>query len=255
MAIPKSYFVVKELRFYLWNRMGHFAYALWPGSAQMGSENLPMNGRTLQILVGDEHPVFRRGIRDLLYEHFAPVDVEEVTSGSDMVLLAQRKPWDLFIMDVKMTGKSGTELLQDLRRIRPSTPVLAISNYSEQTYAVRMIRAGASAYLTKCSTPEVLIAAVKTILSGHKYIGQEVAECLAASIQVGTTKPPHDLLSNREFQILQMLVMGKPLKAIAGELCVSPNTISTYRTRVLDKLQVKSNTELARYAIENHLID
>jgi two-component system invasion response regulator UvrY len=214
-----------------------------------------MPGRTLQILVGDEHPVFRRGIRDLLCEHLAPVEVEEAASGPDMVLLAQRKSWDLFIMDIRMPGKSGTELLHDLRRVRPSTPVLAISNYSEQAYAVRMIRAGASAYVTKCSTPDVLITAVKTILSGHKYIGPEVAECLATSIQVGTTKPPHDLLSNREFQILQMLVMGKPLKAIAGELCVSPNTISTYRTRVLDKLHVKSNAELARYAIENHLID
>ena len=214
-----------------------------------------MPGRTLQILVGDEHPVFRRGIRDLLCEHLAPVEVDEAASGPDMVLLAQRKCWDLFIMDIRMPGKSGTELLHDLRRVRPSTPVLAISNYSEQAYAVRMIRAGASAYLTKCSTPDVLITAVKTILSGHKYIGPEVAECLATSIQVGTTKPPHDLLSNREFQILQMLVMGKPLKAIAGELCVSPNTISTYRTRVLDKLHVKSNAELARYAIENHLID
>ena len=214
-----------------------------------------MPGKALQILVGDEHPVFRRGIRDLLCEYFAPVDVEEVASGLDMMSQAQQKYWDLFIMDIRLVGKSGTELLQDLRRVRPTTPILAISNYSEQAYAVRMIRAGASAYLTKCSTPDVLIAAVKTILSGHKYIGPEVAECLAASIQVGTAKPPHDLLSNREFQILQMLVMGKPLKAIADELCVSPNTISTYRTRVLDKLHVKSNAELARYAIENHLID
>lgn len=214
-----------------------------------------MPGRTLQILVGDEHPVFRRGIRDLLCEHFAPVEVEEVPSGLDMVFQAQRKSWDLFIMDIKLPGKSGTDLLQDLRRVQPSTPVLAISNYSEQAYAVRMIRAGASAYLTKCSTPDVLIAAVKTILSGHKYIGPEVAECLAASIQIDAARPPHDSLSNREFQILQMLVMGKPLKAIADELCVSPNTISTYRTRVLDKLHVKSNAELARYAIENHLID
>jgi DNA-binding NarL/FixJ family response regulator len=214
-----------------------------------------MPGRTLQILVADEHPVFRRGIRDLLCECFAPVEVEEVTSGLDMVVQAQRKCWDLFIMDIRLAGRSGTELLQDLRRIRPGTPVLAISNYSEEAYAVRMIRAGASAYLTKCSTPDVLIAAVKTILSGHKYIGAEVAECLAASIQFGTAKPAHDSLSNREFQILQMLVMGKPLKAIADELCVSPNTISTYRTRVLDKLHVRSNAELARYAIENHLID
>jgi DNA-binding NarL/FixJ family response regulator len=207
--------------------------------------------------VGDDHPVFRRGIRDLLCEHFAPIDIEETASGLDMVLLAQKKWWDLFIMDVsiRMAGKSGTELLQDLLRVRPSTPILTISAHSEQVYAVRMIRSGASAYLTKSSPSDVFITAVKTILSGHKYIGPEVAECLATSVQIGSLKPPHELLSNREFQILQMLVMGKPLKAIADELCVSPNTISTYRTRVLDKLQVKSNAELARYAIEHHLID
>lgn len=214
-----------------------------------------MPATTLHILVGDDHPVFRRGIRDLLCEHLAPVEVEEAASGPEMVLLAQRKSWDLIIMDVRMPGKSGTDLLQELLRVRPSTPVLAISIHSEEAYAVRMIRSGASAYLTKSSTPDVLINAVKTILSGHKYIGPEVAECLATSVQVGSLKPTHELLSNREFQILQLLVMGKPLKAIADELCVSPNTISTYRTRVLDKLHVKSNAELARYAIENHLID
>ena len=214
-----------------------------------------MPATTLHILVGDDQPVFRRGTRDLLCEHLAPVEVEEATSGPEMVLMAQRKSWDLIIMDVRMPGKSGTELLQDLLRVRPSTPVLAISTHSEQAYAVRMIRSGASAYLTKSSTPDVLINAVKTILSGHKYIGPEVAECLATSVQVGSLKPTHELLSNREFQILQLLVMGKPLKAIADELCVSPNTISTYRTRVLDKLHVRSNAELARYAIENHLID
>ncbi len=214
-----------------------------------------MPATLLHILIGDGHPVFRRGIRDLLCEHFTPVVVEEAVSGVDMVALAQKKCWDLFIMDIAIPGKSGTELLEDLRRIRPSTPVLTISVHSEQAYAVRMIRSGASAYLTKCSTPDVLIEAIKTILSGHKYIAPAVAECLAAIVQIGSMKPPHELLSNREFQILQMLVMGKALKAIADELCVSPNTVSTYRTRVLDKLHVKSNAELARYAIENHLID
>ncbi len=214
-----------------------------------------MPATLLHILVGDAHPVFRRGIRDLLCEHLTSVEVEEAASGLDMVLLAEKKCWDLFIMDITIRGKSGTELLENLLRVRPSTPVLAMSNHSEQAYAVRMIRSGASAYLTKSSTPDVFIEAVKTVLSGHKYIGPQVAECLATIIQIGSLKPPHELLSNREFQILQLLVTGKPLKAIADELCVSPNTVSTYRTRVLDKLHVKSNAELARYAVENHLID
>src|SRR5574338_789642 len=211
--------------------------------------------KPLHIRIGDDQPVCRRGIRDLLCEHLTPINIEEAASGPEMVFLAQKRDWDLFIMDVRMSGKSGTDLLEDLLRIRPSTPVIALSIHSEQAYAVRMIRSGASAYLTKSSTPDVLVNAVKTVLSGHKYIGPEVGECLAMSIQIRTLKPPHELLSNREFQILQLLVTGKPLKAIADELCVSPNTVSTYRTRVLDKLHVKSNAELARYAIENHLIE
>ena len=209
----------------------------------------------LSILIGDDHPMFRRGTRDVLLEHFDSVMVEEAETGAEMIEKAGKRPWDLFIMDVTIPDKAGTELLDDLLRVCPATPVLVFSVHPERTYAVRMIRSGARGYLNKATGSDQLISAIRTILDGHRYLSPEVAECLVKTVQADCFNIPHELLSNREFQILQLLGSGRSLKEIAGQLSVSTSAVSTYRARLLKKLGVKSNAELARYALEQCLID
>ena len=208
------------------------------------------------ILIGDDHDVFRRGTRDILHEHFDPVAIGEAESGLEMIRLAEQSPWDVCIMDVTMPGKSGTDLLQELIRVRPSTPILALSMQPESIYAVRMVVSGASGYLNKAATSATqLTMAIKTLLSGNKYITPQVAEYVAEGISACSAQPLHELLSNREFQVFRMLATGRPLKEIAGELFVSAATVSTYRSRVLEKLNVDSNAQLVRYAMKHSLID
>jgi DNA-binding NarL/FixJ family response regulator len=208
----------------------------------------------LRILIGDDHAVFRRGTRDVLCEHFAPIEVAEAKTGSDMIALASRGHWDAMIMDITMPGKSGTDLLEDLRRTHPTTPILVFSMHPEESYAVRMLRAGASGYLNKSIGLDGLISAVQAILLGQEYVSPAVAKCLVERVREKPIDRLHEALSNREFQVLRMLAMGHSLKEIAADLSLSANTVSTYRTRVLDKLKAKSNAELTRYALSHSLI-
>jgi DNA-binding NarL/FixJ family response regulator len=208
----------------------------------------------LRILIGDDHAVFRRGTKDVLCEHFPSIEVGEAKTGSEMVALAARSSWDAMIMDITMPGKSGTELLEDLRRIHPNTPILVFSMHPEESYAVRMIRAGASGYLNKSTALDELISAVQGVLLGQEYVSPAVARCLMERVREKPVDRLHETLSNREFQVLRMLAMGCSLKEIAADLSLSANTVSTYRTRVLDKLKVKSNAELTRYALTHSLI-
>jgi two-component system invasion response regulator UvrY len=209
----------------------------------------------LSILIGDDHPMFRRGTRDVLCEHFHDALVGEAETGADMLAMAGQRSWDVFIMDVTLPDTSGTDLLHDLLQVSPETPVLVFSVHPEATYAVRMIRSGACGYLNKATGSNELISAIETILDGRRYLSPQVAECLVKSVQSDSLAVPHELLSNREFQILRLLGSGKSLKEIAGQLSVSASAVSTYRARVLKKLGVKSNAELARYALEQCLIE
>jgi DNA-binding NarL/FixJ family response regulator len=211
----------------------------------------------LTILICDDHPVFRRGTRDVVSEHLSPVTIGEAENGKELLALLSQKVWDVCIMDVSMPEKSGTDLLQEILSVRPSMPVLVLTMHPEKMYAVRMIRAGASGYLNKSTTqPALLMEAIKTVASGHKFFTPLVAECLATTIRTNPEpgKAPHELLSNRELQIFEMLAAGKQIKDIAGQLYVSPATVSTYRARVLQKLGFESNADLIRYAIERSLI-
>lgn len=204
----------------------------------------------VSILIGDDHPVFRRGIREVLCERFKDVLIEEAETGSDMIAKAQLRHWDAAVMDVTMPDKSGTDLLDELRRVCPDTPVLVFSVHPESMYAVRMLRSGACGYLNKATSSDQLVTAIQTVLDGRRYLSPEAAECLVKRVQADCFNIPHEFLSNREFQILRLLGSGKTLKEIAGQLRVSPSAVSTYRARVLRKLGVKSNAELARYALE-----
>jgi DNA-binding NarL/FixJ family response regulator len=210
----------------------------------------------VRILVADDHAVFRRGTCDLLREHLAAVEIEEAKDGPEMVQRAQAGPWDLFIMDVTMPGVSGTELVERLTRTHPSTPILVLSVYPESDYAVRMIRSGAMAYLNKATSVDELVRAVDTLVAGTRYITPQVAETLVQLIQNGPDgNNVHQALSNREFQILPLLANGLRLKEIADKLGVNTNTVSTYRRRVLDKLGLRNNAELTRYAVEHCLLE
>jgi DNA-binding NarL/FixJ family response regulator len=181
--------------------------------------------------------------------------VVEAQNGTEMVELARNTEWDVFIMDITMPGQSGSDLVQELRRLRLTTPVLPFSMHPEATYAIRMLRCGASGYLNKATSPNQLMTAINTILSGRRYISSQLAERLVETVQFDANKPPHEMLSDREFQILRLLAIGQSLKEIAAHLKVSPNTVSTYRARVLRKLRLKSNVELARYSTEHGLAD
>jgi DNA-binding NarL/FixJ family response regulator len=205
----------------------------------------------LQILIGDDHPLFRRGVRDLLNESLAPVEIGEAESGPEMLTLANQKSWDVAIMDISMPGRCGPELLEDLKKARPGMPVLVMST---DLFAVRAFRVGASGYLTKGSAGEELIEAIKAVLAGRRYINAVVAEHLAATIEKSCSQTPHQHLSDRELQVLCLLASGKSLKDIAAQLCVSANTISTYRARILEKMNMCSNAQLTSYAIQHSLI-
>ena len=210
----------------------------------------------LSIVIGDDHPVFRRGTRDVLLEILSPVEIQEAGTGIELISLVRQKAWDVCIMDASMPEKSGTELLREILSVRPLMPVLVFSMYPENMYAVRMIRGGASGYLNKATTsPGLLLEAIRAVISGRQFLTPVVAECLADTVRMQSAGgTPDQLLSNREFQIFEMIAAVRQIKEIANELCLSPVTISTYRARILRKLGLKSNADLVRYAIEHALI-
>jgi DNA-binding NarL/FixJ family response regulator len=208
----------------------------------------------LRILIGDDHPLFRRGVKELLSDSFAPIEVGEAESGTEMLSLVQTHPWDIAVMDITMPGRTGPELLRELKQARPSLPILVMSTHPEEVFAVRMFRAGARGYLSKNSAAEQLLGAIKTVLAGRKYITSAAAQELATTLEHDNTRPSDELLSDREFQVFRMLASGLSVKQIAEELCVSPNTVSTYRLRILEKMNLKTNAGLTQYAIERRLI-
>ncbi|MGC3973502.1 MAG: response regulator transcription factor [Nitrospira sp.] len=210
-----------------------------------------------RAVIADDHHLYRRGTRDVIQEEFAPEVIAEANTGTQLINLVKACSWDLCIMDVSMPVKSGPDLLEEVVQIRPSMPILVLSMHPEEHYAVRMIRSGARGYLNKSTTDSVLLTeAIRSVLAGHKFITAAVAECLAETVYAGShpSSVLHQILSNRELQIFQMLAAGTPIKEIAGSLFISAATVSTYRTRVLTKLGLDSNAELVRYALEHSLI-
>ncbi|MCW5797895.1 MAG: response regulator transcription factor [Nitrospira sp.] len=210
-----------------------------------------------RAVIADDHHLYRRGTRDVIQEEFAPEVIAEAKTGTQLLNLVRESHWDLCIMDVAMPVKSGPDLVEEVVRLRPSMPILILSMHPEEHYAVRMIRSGARGYLNKSTTDSLLLVeAIRSLLAGHKFITSTVAECLADTVCAGAhaSSSLHQILSNRELQIFQMLAAGKPVKEIAGALFISAATVSTYRTRVLTKLALDSNADLVRYALEHSLI-
>ncbi len=207
----------------------------------------------LRILVVDDHPSFRRGVRDILTEAFEAVKIGECGNAQDMLDQVRHKKWDLVVMDISMPGRSGPEALKAIKTECPALPVLVLSMHPEDQYAIRMFKAGADGYLTKASAPDELVRAIKKILAGGQYVSPSLGEKLALSLRQGTERPPHELLSDREYEVLCLIGSGKTIGEIAEALHLSVTTISTYRARLLEKMGMKTNAELTRYVIQHGL--
>ncbi|CBK40352.1 Transcriptional regulator, LuxR family [Nitrospira defluvii] len=208
-----------------------------------------------RCLITDDHPIVRRGVRELLEEEQLCSEISEVRTGEEALEAVRRQPWDLMILDIALPDKHGLEVLKETKLLQPSLPVLMLSLYPEKEFAMRAIKAGASGYLTKQSAPSELLAAVLRVLQGGRYITAALAEQMASVIETGVDGSLHARLSDRELQVLRLLGQGKSVSVIAEELRLSVKTISTYRARILEKLSCESTGELIRYAIEARLID
>lgn len=207
----------------------------------------------MRILIADDHLVVRKGLKLILLEEFPNAEIEDVPDAEELVRKIMNGKWDVVVCDMTMPGRSGLDALQQIKQIAPGLPVLILSFHSEEQYALRVLKAGASGYLNKGSAAEELVKAVQTVLLGKKYISETVAEKLATNISKGEIQA-HETLSDREFDVMKLLAEGKSVSDIAEMLSLSVTTISTYRARVMQKMNLKTNSDLTKYAIENKLI-
>ena len=209
----------------------------------------------MRILIADDHELIRHGLRGLLRDHFPEVRITEASTAKEAAAAALRGNWDLALVDINMPGRSGLELIRDLRQMHPALPLLAVSAHTEEDFALRALKLGAAGYVSKQSAADVLVAAVKKVLSGGRYVSPAVAEKLAQAAAEGWSGTPHENLSHREMQVLQMIATGKTIKEIAGELALSEKTIATYRSRISEKLGLSTNVELTRDALQHSLVE
>lgn len=209
----------------------------------------------IRILIADDHEVVRQGLRNILGRHLGKVEMADAKDSKETVGLLIAHHWDLLLLDINMPGRSGLEVLEEIRRLRPKTPVLILTAFPEEQFALRAFKMGAAGYLTKQSASDELVLAVKRILAGGKYVTASLAERLAGSLGGDTTEARHECLSSRELQVLRRVAAGKTIKEIAAELALSEKTVATYRTRIGEKMHLASNVEIARYAIKQGLIE
>jgi two-component system invasion response regulator UvrY len=208
----------------------------------------------LKILIVDDHPVVRSGLAQVLSAGFPTASVSESSNAAEALERIWKERWDVVIADISLPGKSGLDLLKEIKQECPKLPVLILSMHTEDQFAVRALRNGAAGYLTKETASQELLMAVQKALEGGKYIRPSLAEKLALHLELDTQKLPHEGLSDREFQVLRLIASGRTAKEIASDLSLSIKTISTYRSRILDKMQMRNNSELMRYALQNHLL-
>ena len=207
-----------------------------------------------KILIADDHTVVRRGVIQILSENFAGALFGEAANAQELLGKVQEQKWNLLTLDIGMPGRSGLDLLRDLRETHPRLPVLILSVHPESQYARRVLKAGAAGYLSKDAVPFELVNAVRKVLKGGRYVSPTLAEQLATDLATDG-KPPHEILSDRELEVLRMIGLGKSITQIADDLALSPKTVSTYRARILRKMDMANTGDLIRYAVENHLID
>jgi DNA-binding NarL/FixJ family response regulator len=209
----------------------------------------------LKILIADDHPIVRTGLKQILEEAPVKLSCEEAKDGHEVLRKTAGQDFDLILLDIAMPGVNGLDCLKQIKKEKPRLPVLIISMYPEEQYAVRALKAGASGYLTKQSAPDELLLAIKKVLSGGKYVSASLAEKMAWELEKDGAEHPHETLSDREYEVLRLIASGKTASQIAAQLCLSVKTVSTYRARILEKMKLKNNAELTHYAIRNHLVD
>jgi two-component system, NarL family, invasion response regulator UvrY len=208
----------------------------------------------MKILLTDDHAVVRQGLRLILADQFKKAVFGEARNATEALNRIAKEDWDVMILDITMPGRSGLEVLQEAKRLRPKLPVLVLSMHPEDQFAVRLLKAGAAGYLTKESAGTELVGAIKKVVDGGRYISPSLAERIASYLTIDVQKAPHERLSDREFLVLRMIGSGKAVSQIARELCLSVKTISTYRARLLEKMDLKNNAELTHYAMQKNLV-
>jgi len=208
----------------------------------------------IRILIADDHFVVRHGLERILRKEFPSALIEDVADGEDMVKRVMEAEWDLVISDLSMPGRNGLDALRQIKEHYPRLPILILSVHPEEHYAIRVLKAGASGYLSKEMAPEELINAVHRVLMGRKYITPTIAERLTERMSGDDEQLPHEQLSDREFEVLKHLAAGKSLTDIGIMLSISPTTVGTYRSRILAKMNMKTNADLTRYAVTNNLL-
>lgn len=209
----------------------------------------------MKILIADDHPIVRQGVKQILAEESDMQVVAEAKDADEALRLARERPWDVAILDLSMPGRSGFDLLGDLRREFPRRPVVVLSIHAEQMHAARVLRAGAAAYLNKASAPQELARALRKVAAGGRYVSATLAELLAGDLAGAGARAPHEQLSDREYRVLWLLASGRPIHEIAKELLLRPSTVSTYRSRIFQKLHLRNNAELVQYAVRNQLVE
>lgn len=207
-----------------------------------------------RILIADDHTVVRKGLKQILQDAFPSALIEEVADAEDLLKRILKEEWDVVITDISMPGRSGLDVLQQIRQSHPKLPILILSMHPEDQYAIRVLKAGASGYLNKDSAPEELVKAIDRVMLGKKYITPSIAEKLATALDQDAEKFTHEYLSDREFEVLKLLAAGKSVSEIAARISLSATTISTYRARIMTKMNLKTNADLTLYSIEHKLI-
>jgi DNA-binding NarL/FixJ family response regulator len=208
----------------------------------------------IRVIVADDHAVVRQGLKQIIADVPDMAVVAEAGTGDEALAAVRQNQAEVLVLDLSMPGRGGLDVLREIRHLRPELPVLVLSVHSPAQYGIRMLRGGASGYMTKESAPEELILAIRKVVEGGKYVSAEMAEQLAQHLSQGAPARPHELLSDREFEIVRLLALGKKVSDIAEELALSPKTVSTYRRRAMAKLNAETNAELTHYALDEGLI-
>lgn len=208
----------------------------------------------MKILITDDHAVVRQGLKQILAEEFTRAVFGEATNAQEAIDCVWKENWDVVVLDITMPGRSGLEVLKEIKKSRPKLPVLVLSMHPEDQFAVRLLKIGAAGYMTKESAPAELVGAVRKVMAGGRYVSPALAEKMASYLAVDVQIPPHERLSDREFLVLRLIASGKTPTLIAHELGLSVKTISTYRMRILEKMSMANNAELTHYAIQNQLV-
>jgi DNA-binding NarL/FixJ family response regulator len=208
----------------------------------------------IRVIIADDHAVVRRGLQHIVDESSDMRVVGEATNVVELLELVSRQACDVVVLDISMPGRSGLDVLKDFKRDRPKLPVLVLSIHPEEQYAIRAFRSGAAGYLTKDAVPDQLIKALRKLVSGGRFLSASLAERLAGQLSADGSGAPHEALSDREYEVMCMLASGKSVTQIAGDLALSVKTVSTYRTRILEKMKLENNAQITHYAIQNRLI-